>query len=197
VQTKLAAVRTDLDSFSNCEADALMLSGYRATEHFLPASVTGFQLAGALPDSTWRFKSIADIVESPTTTNDLAKVNELLGVARSEAFKAFNLLSFIKPLKILGAIAATAIFLLLLLLYWRRPFGWYVLSVAFAAVIAVVLNFVIEYLLVRLRYRNSLLQWLASFALCFLGGPFLWFHLNVVDRYYIKWGPQYRPKASP
>ncbi len=99
-------------------------------------------------------------------------------------------------MKILGAIAASAIFVFSMLAYWRHPFGWYALSAAFAAVIAVVLNFVIEYFLVRLGYRNGALQWLASFALCLLGGPFLWFHLDVVDRYYINWGPQYRPMPS-
>lgn len=93
VQTKPAAIRTDLDSFANCEADVLMLSGYRAAEHYLPVSVTGFRLKDALPETTWRFKSIAPIVETTKTTDDLSKVNKLLDAARSEAFKAFNLLS--------------------------------------------------------------------------------------------------------
>jgi hypothetical protein len=70
-----------------------MLSGYRAAEHYLPVSVTGFRLKDALPETTWRFKSIAPIVETTKTTDDLSKVNKLLDAARSEAFKAFNLLS--------------------------------------------------------------------------------------------------------
>jgi hypothetical protein len=35
-QELVAGIRTDLDSFSEVEADALMTSGYRMTEHYLP-----------------------------------------------------------------------------------------------------------------------------------------------------------------
>jgi len=54
-----------------------------------------------------------------------------------------------------------------------------------------------EAFLVRvLRYRNSVLQWFASLLLCLIGGPFLWLHLKVVDRFYISWGPKYRTVTS-
>ena len=36
------------------------------------------------------------------------------------------------------------------------------------------------------------MQWIASLVLCIVGGPFLWIHLKIVDRYYINWGPEYR-----
>ncbi|HEX8291011.1 MAG TPA: patatin-like phospholipase family protein, partial [Pyrinomonadaceae bacterium] len=42
LQMKLAAVRTDLDSFNDVEAYALMLSGYRMTERYLRESLPEF-----------------------------------------------------------------------------------------------------------------------------------------------------------
>lgn len=64
-------------------------------------------------------------------------------------------------------------------------------------VVFFMLSIAAEALLVRtLRYRNSVLQWIASLVLCILGGPFLWIHLNVFDRYYITWGSEYRGQAA-
>jgi hypothetical protein len=42
IQEKLAAIRTDLDSFSDLEAYALMVSGYRMTEHEFRRCISGF-----------------------------------------------------------------------------------------------------------------------------------------------------------
>ena len=54
VQRQLAAIRTDLDSFSEREAYTLMLSGYRITEHELQNNLqTVFQSSQKL--GKWRF----------------------------------------------------------------------------------------------------------------------------------------------
>jgi hypothetical protein len=42
IQEKLAAIRTDLDSFSDLEAYALIVSGYRMTEHEFRCCISGF-----------------------------------------------------------------------------------------------------------------------------------------------------------
>ncbi len=192
VQRSLASIRTDLDSFSNCEADALMLSGYRAAEEDLPVCVAGFPLQPPLANAPWRFRSIARIIEDPNPSDDLKRVKKLLEVAHAEAFKGFNLLSFITPVKVAGGIIAVAAFLALLWKYWSHPFGWYALTVIFGAVVLAGLIVSLDAVLVRLRYRNGVLQCVASAVLCVIGGPLLSFHLRIVDRYYIRWGPQYR-----
>jgi predicted acylesterase/phospholipase RssA len=197
VQRLLASVRTDLDSFADCEADALMLSGYRATDHDLPAAVTGFPLQPPMANPPWRFMAIAPIVEDPNPSEDLTNVKKLLEVAHSEAFKAFQLLPFAKPLMIAGGAFAISCFLALLVAYWNHRFGWYAWSIVFVGLAAAVGLSALEAFLVRVaRYRNSPLQWLGSALVCLAGGPFLWFHLKIVDRYYLHWGPQYR-KAGP
>jgi len=62
VQARLAAIRTDLDSFSDAEAFALMTSGYRMTEReFEHVGVGGFDsLRGQAEPSTypWKFLEI-------------------------------------------------------------------------------------------------------------------------------------------
>jgi hypothetical protein len=56
IQELLAGVRTDLDSFSDVEAFALMTSGYRMTSHYLPnCEVLPIHIHGA---DDWSFPAI-------------------------------------------------------------------------------------------------------------------------------------------
>jgi predicted acylesterase/phospholipase RssA len=192
VQRALASVRTDLDSFSNCEADALMLSGYRATDEELPKSVTGFSLSSLPPGPVWRFMGISDIASELNDADPgLEKLKRTLGVAHSLVFKAFQLVPGFTLGKVIGTIVGLTALLAGLIHFWST-------SGPIVKIIAVLVGYflvsmVAEAFLVRtFRYRNSVLQWIGSLLLVFLGGPFLWIHLNVVDRYYIRWGPSYR-----
>ena len=192
IQRALASVRTDLDSFSDCEADALMLSGYRATTEEVQKSVTGFSLHSQPPNSGWRFMDISGIASELNDDEPrLKKLKRALGVAHSVVFKALQLVPGITAVKVIGMIVVLAALIAGLIFYWNR-------SGPIVKVIAVLIAYflfsmVAEALLVRtLRYRNSVLQWLGSLALVILGGPFLWIHLNIIDRYYIRWGPTYR-----
>jgi predicted acylesterase/phospholipase RssA len=196
VQRALASVRTDLDSFSDCEADALMLSGYRATAEELPKSVTGFQLGSPAPNVTWRFMDISDMAcELNDDEPELKKLQKALGVAHSLVFKAFQLLPGIDAVKVIGIVVALAMLIAGLILFWNTSGP--IVKIAGILVGYFLLSMVAEALLVRtLRYRNSVLQWLGSLLLVFFGGPFLWIHLNILDRYYIKWGPTHRQRTA-
>lgn len=196
VQHALASVRTDLDSFSNCEADALMLSGYRATSEELPKCMSGFPLAAPPANPGWRFLAISAIASQLTSDNpDLKNLQRILAVARSRTFKAFKLLRFIQAINAIGAIALLAILLVLVKHYWGMR--WPIVEIITVVAVLIALSMLAQLALVRLlRYRNSVLQWLASLGLLLGGGPFLWFHLNLVDRYYINWGPKYRGQAT-
>ena len=120
VQRALASVRTDLDSFSNCEADALMLSGYRATAEELSKSVTGFSLSSAPPSPAWKFIDISGIAsELNDEDRELKKLKRALGVAHSLLFKAFQLLPAITSLKVIGMIVALAALVVGLIHFWN------------------------------------------------------------------------------
>jgi hypothetical protein len=111
-------------------------------------------------------------------------------------FKAFQLLPGISVAKIIGMIAVLAIFVGLLIKFWSTSGP--IVKVVGIVIAFFLLSMIAEALLVRtLRYRNSVLQLIASVVLCILGGPFLWIHLNIIDRYYINWGPEYREQPAP
>jgi len=57
VQGLLAAIRTDLDSFNEVEAYALMTSGYRMTEYQFPRSVSPDFPVSKDPPVAWKFLS--------------------------------------------------------------------------------------------------------------------------------------------
>jgi predicted acylesterase/phospholipase RssA len=196
VQRALASVRTDLDSFSNCESDALMLSGYRAAAEELTKSVTGFSLSSPPPIPAWRFMDISDIASELNDDEPrLKRLRRALEVAHNVAFKAFQLLPGITTVKMIGMITVLAVLVAGLIHFWNA-------SGPIVKIIGVLVGYflfsmVAEALLVRMvRYRNSVLQWLGSLLLVLLGGPFLWIHLHVVDRFYIRWGPTYRQGAA-
>ena len=192
VQRALASVRTDLDSFSNCEADALMLSGYLATAEELPKSITGFPLPSPPPNPPWQFIDISAIA-SELNKNEpgLKKLQRALGVAHSVVFKAFHLMPGILAYKVIGIIVALATLVWGLIHYWNSS-GPIVKIIAFL-IAYFLLSMVAEAFLIRaLRYRNSVLQWFGSLLCVVFGGPLLLLHLKVLDRYYIRWGPKYR-----
>lgn len=74
VQKCLAAIRTDLDSFSEAEAFALMTSGYLMTEQgFFEGRIKGFPgpTAQELPQKpNWEFLKIREVMEAAQLTDD-------------------------------------------------------------------------------------------------------------------------------
>jgi predicted acylesterase/phospholipase RssA len=100
VQRKLAAVRTDLDSFSDAEAYGLMTSGYLMTEHALEKEqcVPTLRLAGAR--EPWTFLGAEPAlreVGGPQNT----RMRTLLKVSNELSFKIWRQLW---PLKVLAAV---------------------------------------------------------------------------------------------
>jgi hypothetical protein len=72
IQTALAGVRTDLDSFSNGEAHALMLSGYRMATTEFKKCLTRWPLSEARCES-WQFLAIEGAVTRGVRTGTLAR----------------------------------------------------------------------------------------------------------------------------
>jgi predicted acylesterase/phospholipase RssA len=88
VQRELAALRTDLDSFSDLEAFALMASAYAMTRHEFPDAVKRF-LAPADGSIPWSFQlALQSWIGTPVAVAD-PKL-ELLKVGSSQAFKVWQ-----------------------------------------------------------------------------------------------------------
>jgi predicted acylesterase/phospholipase RssA len=118
VQQCLASVRTDLDSFSDVEAYALMTSAYRMTEQaFRAKCVEGFpEPAEAVP---WKFLAVEEGMRGKGGSYRYLK--RLLGVGSSRAFKVWKLSPLMLNLSALSALAAAALFIYAGLSYseWR------------------------------------------------------------------------------
>ncbi|HEX5083981.1 MAG TPA: tetratricopeptide repeat-containing protein [Blastocatellia bacterium] len=199
-QERLAAVRTDLDSFSDAEARALMISGYR---------MTGFELARCLPEldksegttADWKFMKFD---ESLTGTDAPASLLRLLSVASSLAFKIWRLW---RPLRVCAGALGIA------LLGW---FGWFcwknwnapIVSFDFGkpnaipaqltwgeAAVTVVTTLVAGLLpafarniLRMVDYRKTAYEITVGVAMGFLGWIAAQLHLRVFDKLYLWWG---------
>ena len=89
IQTLLAGIRTDLDSFSDVEAFALMSSGYRMAAFYLPqVEVLPKRLS---PPVDWRFLAIDKVISGASTTDPrYLRVVKLLGSGGSRMFRIWQ-----------------------------------------------------------------------------------------------------------
>ena len=91
IQQSLSGIRTDLDSFSDKEAYALMLSGYRMAGHEFAECIKGFPTQ---PDERpeWRFLAIEKQMDRVKGFEDAHKnLTQVLNVGNSRALKVWKL----------------------------------------------------------------------------------------------------------
>jgi hypothetical protein len=107
LQRKLAAVRTDLDSFSDVEAYALMTSAYRMTEHAFGEGslVEGFN-TNASPEG-WDFLKVESGMKG--IGEPYEQVRRLLAVSDMLAFKILKLKKDALALALAMTLAALAV----------------------------------------------------------------------------------------
>ena len=195
VQLLLARVRTDLDSFSNCEADALMLSGYLMTKSDFNACISGFPVNDCGPQA-WTFRQIESIATDSNSSADTAALRNALTVAEQIAFKPFRTFKHLN-----WGLAIVGLLMLLMLAFLCRrfwgaptrtvavPIGKTILTAATVLVILGLLRWALTRLL---RYRNAFGQILLSIAMCIFGWVLLRIHLGVWEPIYLRYGPKYR-----
>jgi predicted acylesterase/phospholipase RssA len=87
VQRRLAAIRTDLDSFSDTEAYSLMVSAYRMMDEALQSGALGIPVT-VNQHAEWRFLAAGNAVVDPNENSHLMRQ---LGVAHQIGFKIWRL----------------------------------------------------------------------------------------------------------
>jgi hypothetical protein len=205
IQRLLAAVRTDLDSFSEAEAYSLMASGYRMTGSALSEPILGFSVEPAKPHP-WKFLEAMPLLADP---NSQSWLRRQLKVADKLALKVWLVT---RRLQIGFGIAAmlTLSFLVHQLYrnwqlvgeFWSRPL--FVLEpsdVAWSLAIAL-LSFVgLGALAKVLNYRKTLQQMLIGIGMATVGFLLARLHLHVFDKIFLWQGRLARArrasKASP
>lgn len=186
VQRRIAAIRTDLDSFSEAEAFALMTSGYRVTSSSLTSDCLGFNVMDPGPTEAWKFLAIAPFMERADRG---APLMELLSVSNQRALKVWLLPG---PLRIVGI--AIVVALLGAILAWcfsapetvllqvnRGMMGKLVLT-ALATVVGA------GFILKLINYRKTTGTILLHVGLALVGWLVARLHLHVFDKLFLRLG---------
>ena len=207
-QEQLAAIRTDLDSFSDLEACALMYSGYRMIDQELKDS----GLAPVSGESAgWRFQDIEAAVGTRKNDDLAQRLTDNLRVARFGAWKV------LRPTAHKVSLGFAVVALMAALVagftiraareyvdpYATQPSGWsyvlrgvidagtlvrtgllYVLVAAAAVLVAAVLTT----LTYRLSGRKKSLSQTIMAALLIVFAPLAWLHILFFDPWYLRWG---------
>jgi hypothetical protein len=198
VQAKIADIRTDLDSFSDCEAEALMLSGYLMTDHEFEGCIKGFPVDTRFRHK-WLFLRLAPIAASPKDHAGLDRLLRALDIAKRITWKPFFASHVVKGLT--GVVAAGFLYLVVRWCSsaWAEPLpGTWGQAVAYA-IVAVALLSVFRLALNKwFKNRNPYIQIVASLLLLPVGWLLLRLYLRFIEPFYTKYGPKYEtPEDKP
>lgn len=187
VQRRLAAIRTDLDIFTEAEAYALMLSGYRMAEHEVPRTVADLaQTNGESRRTEWKFLAMDPIVRGARDGDRLAR---LLDAASSRTFRMWKLSHVLKAAGFafialaLGSIAWAAIGGMEEPSYTLTPAhgAWAIIGLLVAAVAG-------RALFRAIRYRRTFVSIGVGVVMAVVGWIVVRVHMELFDRLYWNWG---------
>jgi len=180
-QEALAAIRTDLDSFTNNEAHALMLSGYRMTEWYFPLSMPDWQDKGTTRIK-WNFLRLTIPMGQQIPATNLLKQ---LQVSSNIPFKVWRLLLTLKIL----AVGLGLGLCYLCFLFWSVELYTLTLGAILTTLAAVIINRVFgPWVWKLLNYRKTLKEIFIGVALLPLGWIAVRIHLLIFDWLYLKQG---------
>jgi predicted acylesterase/phospholipase RssA len=184
VQERLAAVRTDLDSFSETEALTLIHDGFQMSEPRLRPLAGGSEPAA---DQGWRFRAAADQARDPQPG-----FLRHLAVASSRFGKVFGLST---PMKWFLLVVAAAVIVLAVIGLWnvtaalpsrRIPLGPLLLGIAILVVLLVAPH--LNTMLLPVRKAAELILGVVRGLLLALTAGLVWIHLLTLDRLFLRLG---------
>lgn len=191
IQGLLAGVRTDLDSFTDLEAFALMTSAYRMTEYEFRHSkcVEGF--AEPSEPYAWDFLAVEEGMKGGGAKYDYLK--KQLGVSNSIAFKIWKLST---PLKVISwALAIVTLAAIIgACFYWGAtpavpPITLRLVGIFLTAVVAAaVATYVIGKKVLRVARLREALTLIVVGVVALLGWVVARLHLRVFDPLFLRRG---------
>jgi len=201
IQQKLAAIRTDLDSFSNCEADALMLSGYLMTGADFDRCLQHFPVIPGLANA-WRFRRIENVAASDRSTAETNVLRRALDIGSNIGFKPWKASRWLQGVGTAVALGIVAILVYFCVMNWARPLQEAPLAVHRGPIAVIAAGAVAGFALMRLaltrwaQYRNSYGQIVVSVVMCLVGWIGLRFHLYFIEPFYLRYGPRYGESSA-
>ena len=197
VQRLLADIRTDLDSFSDIEADALMFSGYRMMEKEIEALEVFSKAALAAPaDTLWRFIRVEPFVGGTDLDSDDQSRHQLrrtLEAAHCEAFKTFRLIPGYRRVAQVLKWLTIASAILVCWRAWDKTDTLAGIAPAHVSRLALLLigAGVMSRILRWWRRGSPAWQYVLGLISLTVGWLYLLLHLQVLDRIYLRSGPKY------
>jgi predicted acylesterase/phospholipase RssA len=196
VQRRIAAIRTDLDSFSDTEAYALMLSGYRMVDQALRSGLLNmpFDPGEGGTHTDWRFLTVEAAVRDPDLRS---RAMQQLQVAHRIAFKVWRRSRGLQ----IGAAGVSLLLLALLVLNWPAWSGvpvWSEWTLSLGEVALALMGTVVAMaglpVLRLLNVRKTLQQVAIGFGMATVGSIAARLHLHVFDKLFLRQGRL--PKAK-
>jgi predicted acylesterase/phospholipase RssA len=201
VQRGISGIRTDLDSFSQTEAYALMTSGYRMTVREFAKTIDGFPVSTHAPHP-WSFLAIDPEMATESRSSTLVR---LLKVAHQSAFRVWQL-SF--TLRTLSYLTLAGIVLAIVGMGYNhseevllngkldllgksleQSLTWGGLAIALATVL---LTPILGKELMRkmgiIRYRELVNRWAIGLGIGLVGWLTATLHLHVFDKLFLRYG---------
>jgi hypothetical protein len=183
VELCLAGIRTDLDSFCDVEANALMTSAYRMTEREFGRSIKGFSTTNLPTD--WKFLEFEKQMKNPDTAKRYLRI---LQVAKNSAFKIWFLVPALRATALGLAISLLAVLGAVAWMNWGRSVP-ITIGMIGSSVIFLAIGRIVGPTLMRLiSYRKTLLNVALGLAMCCVGFALARVHLHVFDRWFQKFG---------
>jgi predicted acylesterase/phospholipase RssA len=221
LQQLLSAVRTDLDSFSEGEAYALMASGYLMTEYqFQDCREVFVDVTDEkrLHRGSWYFLDYQKTLNTPGLGE---KLKSLLRVSSLSTFKIWRLSNWLKWGVNIVQVAATAALLIVLLKVVKDRqeipawlWNYELFSLSFAGgqwsippvqagwvLTGLVVYFILrsfEAKVIKLaNWQNTLFRFAAGVIFSTIGSLFAWTHIKIFDKLYLWWGKTHRLIEDP
>ena len=195
IQRKLAAVRTDLDSFSDAEAYALMTSGYRMTEHafLVEKCLPSLKTEGARQQ--WKFLAAEDALTGADCEKKV-RMETLLSVSHELAGKVWRQMPSLQIAG--GGVAVTGIIGAAVILWKKRRMALPTLGVvSLVAIVLAAANVILSKLDKHRRYHKRLDEIGLGLAITFVGWFAAGLHLLVFDRLFLDHGKWNDTRPQP
>lgn len=185
VQERLAAIRTDLDSFTDKEAYALMTSGYRMTEQEMRDNLqTLFPSDGV--STQWKFLAIEPALQQRDEAKELSK---FLGASSELFFKVWRLLPRWQQRTLLALIGVPTV----IVFFWAcmrwASFPLLTLGMIGTTTAAIVAGFLVGKTIIKVvRFRDTLTRIAIGIGMSLVGCLLAQIHLRIFDQWYLKEG---------
>jgi len=183
LQEKIAAVRTDLDSFNDTEAAVLMSSGYLMLTSMFAKNISGFPISSEREWNWWFLMNTEELKREDAPKNFI----QLIDVAKERMFKIWRLSRFLKVLAVLLGIGALILIVWAVITWYNQP----VMTVGQIAwsILGIVGGMFVGKMIIRaIRYRDTAIRFATGVGLVTLGWMISNLHLLIFDRLYLKRG---------